>query len=334
MKHNADIGLFTKPSRDENMDRDKQNQADESEISLDTKPEKKNGKKPSPEKTIGIVLRDEREKKGLSYAQLSEITRLRPSFIEALEKEAWNDLPSPAFARGFICSYGRALGLDEEGLNELYRKSGPVKLSLPKPLAEPTKNKRVSLVIVVLILLSFMSLYFLWKGHSTEQTVAFVPTRVKPKKSIPELPEKIVNIQTRQQEALSREQIQTEPPPLITQGLDLIEETDPLAENEEKPAGNLNSTAAVENPVPELTLKAAIREETWVKITVDNNEPKEFMFTPGRRYEWKAKKGFELMIGNAGGIDLEFNGEAVAKPSTSGRVVRLRLPENFERTGF
>ena len=316
------------------MDRAKQNQADESEISQDTRPEKKNGKKPSPEKTIGIVLRDERKKKGLSHAQVSEITRLRPSFLEALEKEAWNDLPSPAFARGFICSYGRALGLDEEALNALYRKSGPVKLSSPKPLAEPAKSKKVSFAIVVLILLSFMAVYFLWKGHSTEQTVAFVPNRINPTKSIPEHTGEIGNIKVRPQKALSKEEVQTEPPPPINQGLDLTEETDFLAEEEEKPASNLSAAATVKSPVPELTLKAAIREETWVKITVDNNEPKEFMFTPGRRYEWKAKKGFELMIGNAGGIDLEFNGEAVAKPSTSGKVVRLRLPENFERTGF
>ena len=308
------------------MDNNKNKRTGNSETSQDSKPEKGHGTKPLSEKTIGVVLRDEREKKKLSYAQLSEITRLRPSVLEALENESWNDLPSPAFARGFIFSYGHALGLREEELNTLYRKSGPVKLAAPKPLAEPGKSRKASLVILVLILLSFISVYYLWKGYATQETLVVVPKKISPEKSITENTPPPPNTPKNHRKELSNEQNQIEPDLVITHVPDLIKQTDFLVEEGKEPVSDNGSTTAIESPVPELTLKANIREETWVKITVDNNEPKEFMFTPGSRYEWKAKNGFELMIGNAGGIDLEFNGETVAKPSTSGRVVRLKLP--------
>ena len=315
------------------MDKSKYHKSGEPEISQDTKPEKGNGKKPPPEKTIGTVLRDERKKKRLSYAQVSEIIRLRPSILEALENESWSDLPSPALARGFICSYGRALGLEEKKLTALYRKSDPVKVSAPRPLAEPAKSKKAFLVILVLILPALMSFYYLWKGYATQEPLVLVPKKISPEKSMTENMEKIPTPQKNHRKALSSEQNRIKPDPAITHGPDLIKQTDFFAEEEKEPVSDNGSATAIESAVPELTLKADIREETWVKIIVDDNAPKEFMFTPGRHYEWKAKKGFELMIGNAGGIDLEFNGEAVAKPSTPGRVLRLTLPENYERTG-
>ena len=308
------------------MDNNKNKRTGNSETSQDSKSVKGHGTKPPSEKTIGVVLRDEREKKKLSYAQLSEITRLRPSVLEALENESWNELPSPAFARGFIFSYGHALGLQEEELNTLYRKSGPVKLSAPKPLAEPAKSRKASLVILVLILLSFISVYYLWKGYSKKETTAFVPNRIIPTKSITKDAGKTTDALKNPEKPLSSEQKQIETASVIIRTTDVIKEPDFLVEEEKETSSENIATSTGDLPVQELTLKADIREETWVKITVDNNESKEFMFTPGRHYEWKAKKGFELMIGNAGGIDLEFNGEAVAKPSTSGRVVSLKLP--------
>jgi cytoskeleton protein RodZ len=78
-----------------------------------------------------------------------------------------------------------------------------------------------------------------------------------------------------------------------------------------------------------LTLMANIRERTWIKIYVDDGDPKEYIFKPGSRHEWKARKGFDLTIGNAGGIDLEFNGEKIENLGAPGQVVRLVFPQYY-----
>ena len=81
----------------------------------------------------------------------------------------------------------------------------------------------------------------------------------------------------------------------------------------------------------ELILKANVREKTWVRVFVDDLDPKEYIFTPGSHPEWKAKEGIELLIGNAGGISFEYNDVKVENIGNPGQVVRLSLPEGYKR---
>ena len=61
-------------------------------------------------------------------------------------------------------------------------------------------------------------------------------------------------------------------------------------------------------------------------IFVDDQGRKEYMFRPGSHLQWKATKGFEILIGNAGGIDLEFSGTEIKNLGGHGKVVRLKPP--------
>jgi hypothetical protein len=81
-----------------------------------------------------------------------------------------------------------------------------------------------------------------------------------------------------------------------------------------------------------LVLKADVRERTWVRVTVDDQRPKEYIFEPESSPEWRAREGFELVIGNAGGIALEYNGESMEDLGKPGQVIKLRLPGDEERS--
>ena len=89
---------------------------------------------------IGALLKNEREKKGLSQEQIVDVIRLRKHYVEALESEDWDMLPPPVFVRGFIRSYAQLLGLDEKEAIELYERATPVTSSPPKPLVKPSKT--------------------------------------------------------------------------------------------------------------------------------------------------------------------------------------------------
>ncbi|MFQ3671133.1 MAG: helix-turn-helix domain-containing protein [Verrucomicrobiia bacterium] len=65
---------------------------------------------------IGLKLRQAREAKGLSLAEMANATKLRAESILALENEAFDDLPSLAYVRGFLKIYARELGLDGKQL--------------------------------------------------------------------------------------------------------------------------------------------------------------------------------------------------------------------------
>ena len=54
--------------------------------------------------------------RGVSLDEISAATRISTRFLEAIEKEQWDQLPGGVFNRGFIRSIARFLGLDEDGL--------------------------------------------------------------------------------------------------------------------------------------------------------------------------------------------------------------------------
>ena len=47
---------------------------------------------------------------------------------------------------------------------------------------------------------------------------------------------------------------------------------------------------------------------------------------------YQAKKGFEMLIGNAGGIELEFNNTESSDLGSHGEVIRMSFPEGYQRS--
>ena len=76
-------------------------------------------------------------------------------------------------------------------------------------------------------------------------------------------------------------------------------------------------------------LKGIVKRRVWIRIYIDDQEPKEYIFQPGSTPEWKARKGFKLLIGNAAGVELYFNGKEVGPLGTLGQVVTVKLPEDY-----
>ena len=60
--------------------------------------------------SLGPYLRDLRERRGISLAEMSRATRVGRAYLEALEASEFGKLPAPAFTRGFIRAYCQAVG--------------------------------------------------------------------------------------------------------------------------------------------------------------------------------------------------------------------------------
>lgn len=65
---------------------------------------------------FGEHLKREREMRGISLEEIAAATRIQTRFLEAIEKERWDQLPGGVFNRGFIRSIARYLGMDEDNL--------------------------------------------------------------------------------------------------------------------------------------------------------------------------------------------------------------------------
>ena len=71
---------------------------------------------------IGEALASARVRAGLEIADVEQRTKIRARYLRALENEAWEELPTPAYAKGYLRSYADLLGLDADTLVDEYRR--------------------------------------------------------------------------------------------------------------------------------------------------------------------------------------------------------------------
>ena len=74
---------------------------------------------------IGTILRDERERQGLSLDTVSDKIKVSRSCLAAIEDGNEKALPHPVYAKGFIKNYAKLLGVDQAeftaGLSTVYQ---------------------------------------------------------------------------------------------------------------------------------------------------------------------------------------------------------------------
>jgi cytoskeletal protein RodZ len=64
---------------------------------------------------FGTLLREERERRQVSLADISQSTKVSVSSLKLLEAGKLGDLPPDVFVRGFIRSYSKTLGIPSSG---------------------------------------------------------------------------------------------------------------------------------------------------------------------------------------------------------------------------
>lgn len=71
--------------------------------------------------SLGELLRQGRLRQRLSIAECAKRTHISARYLEALEEERWNDLPSESHRLGFLRLYSRFLGVSADEALALYR---------------------------------------------------------------------------------------------------------------------------------------------------------------------------------------------------------------------
>src|SRR5688572_16570198 len=72
--------------------------------------------------TLGENLRAAREERGVSISEVAEQTRIAPMYIECIENDNYKPLPGGIFNKGFVKSYARFIGYDEQQALQEYNR--------------------------------------------------------------------------------------------------------------------------------------------------------------------------------------------------------------------
>jgi cytoskeletal protein RodZ len=243
---------------------------------------------------LGEFLRREREMKKVSLREMAKHTKVREHFLKAIEEERYDLLPSPIYARGFLSAYAKHVGLDPHDVLLRYER-----LLKGEPIihSEVKSERKASGKTFIKTIWNRRQI---WMVSGIIAITLLVSYFLHP--------------------FLSRPPV--EPLPVKPETHEAIPVTLTLQTSEVFPA--------VEGKPFSLEIKAV--EETWVRIRVDDQPQAEAIFKPGEGNSYQAARQIELLIGNAGGLDMIFNGRKLERFGQSGEVVTLVFtPQGAER---
>ena len=129
-------------------------------------------------KTVGELLRQERENCRVSRAELAQKIRVKEQFLEALEDNRFTDLPAAVFVKGYVKGYARILKFDPEPMLALLRRDFQESAKgqlVPQDFLKPTMRKNLfsspmrltASGIIGIFLILFLYIGIRWYGFIT-----------------------------------------------------------------------------------------------------------------------------------------------------------------------
>ena len=314
--------------------------------------------------TFGKKLKSLREEKGMTLKDVAQSIKVRESVVQSLENEEWDKLPQRIFVKGFVRAYTKTVDGDETEILDLFNSSYPyeeVAITCPtfeiKPLDTLGRDKhpyKWLLILLILILLAgggyLLMLYFphsavtLNEERKTQvETTVVRPSVGKPAAPMPPTSERSVEPSTVQKHPSTPLKMVQQPSKSTIPPLSEGQEGPSLTKTEKRKAkGNLPAATSSAQPAtqtpPETGEAAAIpppskdnlfitaKMETWIGLKIGGKLKKQLLLRPGDRYATLIKKPVELLIGNAGGIEIVYQGKKLEHIGKPGQVVRLTLP--------
>jgi transcriptional regulator with XRE-family HTH domain len=123
--------------------------------------------------SIGKYLREEREFRNLSLEEVSNFTRIRKQFLNAIEEDRYELLPPAIYVKGYLTAYARYLGLDPNDTVLRYQKylqeftiSEEKRLEQQKPepprrVSFSTKRAMSYLILAILSTMTVFTVFFI-----------------------------------------------------------------------------------------------------------------------------------------------------------------------------
>ncbi len=242
-----------------------------------------------PGDSFGRYLQDARIRKQISLKQVAEETRIRVAILEAIEREDVAHLPPDVFTVGFLKAYAQAVDADGSEAVQRYfalRRLRP-QTAETEPSPDPGRRSVPKNLLFALAMLAVLIAACLWAYRQWQP----VPGATIPVAS-----------------------------PLAEA---------PAAAPPENPAAQPPSEAARNPATPPGTkhlLTIAAHENSWVKVVIDQGTASEHKLKAGDRLKLEAQTGFNLLIGNVGGVKLSLDNQPVTIPGKRGEVVNIHLP--------
>lgn len=251
---------------------------------------------------LGNLLRETREAKGLSLEQVEATTCIRRKLLEALENEAYHELPAPVFVKGFLRNYAKLLGLDAEEVIGLYKATvGEEALTYtPRTLAEPLEPEAQPIPWPALILLLLLILVVAaWRSYQRGWLSFFSPDS-----SLSDHPAATT--------AVGGLSTPTEAPPTdtVTHAPSPTHSISPTPMPSATPTPTRTPSQTVTlAPVAGLRVELEILRDVWLRVYADGVPVFDGLAAKGSPQAWSAKQQLYVHCAEANAVRARVNGQ-------------------------
>lgn len=117
--------------------------------------------------TLGEKLQQAREARGITISEVAEQTRISSLYLEAIENNDYRTLPGGIFNKGFVKSYARYVGVDEQEALQDYSQllteqqgenAEDMKVYRPEVLTDAsTRSSSITTIVFAVIILGLMT---------------------------------------------------------------------------------------------------------------------------------------------------------------------------------
>lgn len=264
----------------------------------------------------GAVLRRCREFHGISLEEASETTKIGISHLKALEEDQIREFANQAYLKGFLRIYTAYLGLSFDDVARMYGKLFGAQCEKPDPTrasATPLREPRRLISLKKLLFPVFLLVVILITATFFKRPPEPLVRRPQPAEVVAPLRQNDA-VQIVQSSARVRRAEQYILPPKA----EILPAEPPDAEN------TVTSKRPSET-AKGVILKIRVTQNGTLTATVDGSEPQQYELTIGDVIEWKAEKKVTLELSDAGGVDVELNGQPYKSLGPPGKPVYVEL---------
>ena len=285
---------------------------------------------------FGDRLRREREARGVTLGEISESTKISTSFLRALEQEDFERLPGGVFNRGFVRAYSKFLGIDEDAMvadfdavHEQYRADQEP----PAPIA-PVEEKKAAkdygfslAILIPLILLITVVFWWHHRSKAAETVQGVAAAQSNSSRGEARLPDVNGSKPKRNFE-------NSKPAPAERQVTQVAVNSE--AGKVQPPSGSETALKSPESPiVPRpirpIRLEIHANEDSWLSVIADGKTMMEGVLPATSTRKFRAQKNISFTTGNAGGVEVSYNGRPLPPLGTSNEVKSLTFTSNGPR---
>ncbi len=262
--------------------------------------------------TLGEELRRVREEKGMNLREVSDATHIGTRFLQAIESDNYSILPGGIFNRGFVRSYARYVGLDEEQAMTLYNQQleaqGGEAPRIPAPSLDGIDEEgsspwgSIALIVITLLLLC-AGIFTAWKWFKGGEALLAGNGSPSPLVSASAAPSVSSEPATPSTSASAVATASALPSTLPSSGA---------------------TTSPSVTPMPgAMQLKLQAKDgECWIKVKTDANPKGEMaVLRPGEYREISANERFIVNVGNVLTLNAYLNGKPITINANKGKYV-------------